>query len=207
MKFVTIIRARIVSKLRSRFFELYTKLPAFAELTRVNKPIGIYLLLWPTISALWIAEEGFPRFSLLFIFVAGTALMRSAGCCVNDFADHKIDGKVARTQRRPLATGSLTRKDAFLCFAALSLISFGLVLITNERTIVLVICRRCTCRDIPVHETIHTLAPVSSRNRLLLGNIDGFLRINRRCSSACLSLIRSKLFVDCCLRYTVFDGR
>jgi 4-hydroxybenzoate polyprenyltransferase len=137
MEFVTKIRARIISQFRSRFPELYTKLPAFAELTRANKPVGIYLLLWPTISALWIAEGGFPRFSLLFIFVAGTALMRSAGCCINDFADHKIDGKVARTVRRPLATGALTRKDAFLCFAVLSLISFGLVLMTNERTIIL----------------------------------------------------------------------
>lgn len=131
------IRARIVAQFRSQFPELYSKLPAFAELTRANKPIGIYLLLWPTISALWIAEEGFPRFSLLFIFVAGTALMRSAGCCVNDFADHKIDGMVARTERRPLAAGSLTRKDAFLCFGLLSLISFGLVLMTNERTVIL----------------------------------------------------------------------
>lgn len=131
------IRSRIVSQFRSRFPEFTAKLPAFAELTRANKPIGIYLLLWPTVSALWIAEEGFPRFSLLFIFVLGTALMRSAGCCVNDFADHKIDGKVTRTERRPLATGSLTRKDAFLCFAVLSLISFALVLMTNERTIIL----------------------------------------------------------------------
>ena len=130
-------RDRLVSQFRSRFPELYSKLSAFAELTRANKPIGIYLLLWPTISALWIAEDGFPRFSLLFIFVVGTALMRSAGCCVNDFADHKIDGKVARTEQRPLATGTLTRKDAFLCFAVLALISFGLVLMTNERTIVL----------------------------------------------------------------------
>jgi len=137
MEFVTKIRARIISQFRSRFPELYTKLPAFAELTRTNKPIGIYLLLWPTISALWIAEEGFPRFSLLFIFVLGTALMRSAGCCINDFADHKIDEKVARTQRRPLAVGSLTRKDAILCFVVLSLISFSLVLMTNERTIIL----------------------------------------------------------------------
>jgi len=137
MEFVTKIRARIISQFRSRFPELYTKLPAFAELTRTNKPIGIYLLLWPTISALWIAEEGFPRFSLLFIFVFGTALMRSAGCCINDFADHKIDEKVARTQRRPLAVGSLTRKDAILCFVVLSLISFSLVLMTNERTIIL----------------------------------------------------------------------
>lgn len=137
MESVRKIRARIVAQFRSRFPELYAKLPAFAELTRANKPVGIYLLLWPTISALWIAEQGFPRLSLLFIFVVGTALMRSAGCCVNDFADYKIDGKVARTVRRPLATGLLTRKDAFLCFALLSLLSFGLVLLTNERTIIL----------------------------------------------------------------------
>ncbi len=137
MESVRNICAKIISQFRSRFPELYTKLPAFTELTRANKPIGIYLLLWPTISALWIAEEGFPRFSLLFIFVIGTALMRSAGCCVNDFADHAIDGKVGRTQRRPLVLGSLTRKDAFLCFALLSLISFCLVLMTNERTIIL----------------------------------------------------------------------
>ena len=137
MEYVRNISAKIISQFRSRFPELCIKLPAFAELTRANKPIGIYLLLWPTISALWIAEEGFPRFLLLFIFVVGATLMRSAGCCVNDFADHKIDGKVVRTERRPLVLGTLTRKDALLCFALLSLISFGLVLMTNEKTIVL----------------------------------------------------------------------
>lgn len=137
MEAVIKIRDRVVSQFRSQFPELYSKLPALAELSRANRPIGIYLLLWPTISALWIAEQGFPRLSLLFIFVLGTALMRSAGCCINDFADHQIDGKVARTERRPLATGTLTRKDAFLFFAVLSLISFGLVLMTNEKTIIL----------------------------------------------------------------------
>ncbi len=129
--------AKIVTQFRFRFPELYAKLPALAELTRANKPIGIYLLLWPTVGALWIAKQGFPGFSLLFIFVLGTALMRSAGCCVNDFADHKIDARVGRTQKRPLATGMLTRKDALLCFTLLSLLSFGLVLLTNQATIVL----------------------------------------------------------------------
>lgn len=127
----------MVNQFRPRFSRLYAKLPALIELTRANKPIGIYLLLWPTIGALWIAEEGLPRFSLLFIFIIGTALMRSAGCCVNDFADHKIDAKVGRTEKRPLATGALTRKDAILCFALLSLLSFGLVLLTNQKTILL----------------------------------------------------------------------
>ena len=135
MESVRNISTKITSQFQSRFPKLYIKLPALVELTRVNKPIGIYLLLWPTISALWIAEEGFPRLSLLFIFVVGATLMRSAGCCINDFADNKIDGKVVRTERRPLVLGSLTRRDAFLCFAALSLISFGLVLMTNGKTI------------------------------------------------------------------------
>ena len=135
MESVKNISTKITLQFQSRFPKLYIKLRALVELTRVNRPIGIYLLLWPTISALWIAEEGFPRLSLLFIFVVGATLMRSAGCCINDFADNKIDGKVVRTERRPLVLGSLTRRDAFLCFAALSLISFGLVLMTNEKTI------------------------------------------------------------------------
>ncbi|MDA1369136.1 MAG: 4-hydroxybenzoate octaprenyltransferase [Proteobacteria bacterium] len=116
---------------------MYEKLPALVELTRLNRPIGIYLLLWPTISALWIAAEGVPDLSLLFIFLLGTAIMRSAGCCVNDFADYKIDSRVNRTQQRPLARGALRRQDAFYCFGALSSISFILVLFTNRETILL----------------------------------------------------------------------
>ena len=113
MESVKNISTKITLQFQSRFPKLYIKLRALVELTRVNRPIGIYLLLWPTISALWIAEEGFPRLSLLFIFVVGATLMRSAGCCINDFADNKIDGKVVRTERRPLVLGSLTRRDAF----------------------------------------------------------------------------------------------
>jgi len=117
--------------------EFHSKLPALVELTRANKPIGIALLLWPTIGALWIASNGFPSFKLFFIFVIGTIVMRSAGCCVNDFADYRIDSKVGRTEGRPLATGVLKRKDAAYCFIALSLIGFILVLFTNKETILL----------------------------------------------------------------------
>jgi 4-hydroxybenzoate polyprenyltransferase len=127
----------MTARFKSRFPEFTEKLPALAELTRFNKPIGIYLLLWPTISALWIAAAGIPSFSLLFIFIAGTAVMRSAGCCVNDWADYKIDGKVDRTQQRPLARGQLSRKDALYCFIGLSAIGFILVLFTNRNTILL----------------------------------------------------------------------
>ena len=70
---------------------MYHKIPILIELTRLNRPIGIYLLLWPTISALFVAAEGLPSFSLLLIFLAGTIVMRSAGCCINDFADQVID--------------------------------------------------------------------------------------------------------------------
>ncbi len=122
-------------KFRARFPEFSAKIPAFIELTRFDRPIGTFLLLWPTISALWIAAEGFPDFHLLVIFVLGTTIMRAAGCAVNDFADYKIDGHVGRTEKRPLATGALTRNDALACFAVLSVLGFGLVLLTNVLTI------------------------------------------------------------------------
>jgi 4-hydroxybenzoate polyprenyltransferase len=114
-----------------------SKLPALLKLMRVDRPIGILLLLWPTLGALWVASGGFPRLDLLLIFSLGTAVMRSAGCCINDFADANIDGSVARTENRPLATGALTRRDAVSAFVVLCLIGFFLVLFTNRETIVL----------------------------------------------------------------------
>ena len=126
-------KGRLISPLRC----FQSKLPALLKLMRVDRPIGILLLLWPTLDALWIASGGFPRLDLLLIFSLGTAVMRSAGCCINDFADAKIDGNVARTQARPLATGELTRRDAIAAFVALSLIGFILVLFTNRETIML----------------------------------------------------------------------
>ena len=104
---------------------------------RLDRPIGILLLLWPTLGALWLASEGFPQLDLLLIFALGTVVMRSAGCCINDFADAKIDGHVARTTQRPLATGELSRREALQAFIALSLLGFGLVLLTNRFTILL----------------------------------------------------------------------
>lgn len=137
MNFLENIWLQFHNRLQVQFPEFYAKLPALAELTRLNRPIGIYLLLWPTIGALWIAAQGVPDLSLLVIFVLGTAVMRSAGCCVNDFADHAIDGQVLRTEQRPLARGALSRRDAMLCFITLSLVGFALVLLTNQMTILL----------------------------------------------------------------------
>jgi len=104
-------------------------------LVRADRPIGIYLLLWPALWALWIAGEGHPVWWVTLIFVLGTALMRSAGCAINDFADRDLDGQVERTAQRPLATGAVTPKEAVLVFVVLSLIAFGLVLFLNTLTI------------------------------------------------------------------------
>ena len=127
----------LFSWLKTRFPKTADKLPAYAQLIRLDKPIGFLLLLWPTIGALWIAAEGFPGVYLFFIFVLGTAVMRSAGCCINDFADSDIDGSVERTENRPLARGALTRKDALNFFFLLSLVGFLLVLMTNLSTVLL----------------------------------------------------------------------
>ncbi|GAA3971620.1 4-hydroxybenzoate octaprenyltransferase [Allohahella marinimesophila] len=108
---------------------------AFVQLMRLDKPVGILLLLWPTLTALWLAGDGQPTLANILIFTAGVALMRSAGCVINDFADRNIDGHVARTTERPLATGRLTSYHAWACFLALIALAFLLVLLTNPATI------------------------------------------------------------------------
>ncbi|MCY1412533.1 4-hydroxybenzoate octaprenyltransferase [compost metagenome] len=107
----------------------------FIQLMRMDKPIGIYLLLWPTLWALWIAAEGVPDAKNLVIFVLGVVLMRAAGCVINDFADRNFDGHVARTKARPLATGKISVREAWITFAILLAASFALVLCTNAPTI------------------------------------------------------------------------
>ena len=106
----------------------------FIQLMRLDRPIGIYLLLWPTLCALWLAAEGFPDPVLLAVFVAGVILMRSAGCAINDFADRRVDGHVTRTRNRPLATGRLSAREALLAFAVLVALSASLLLWTNLLT-------------------------------------------------------------------------
>ena len=113
------------------------KLPNYVQLMRLDKPIGILLLLWPTLSALWIAAEGVPDLLVLTVFTLGVIVMRSAGCVINDYADKDIDGRVRRTMGRPLATGALKGKDALWLFAALSTIALFLVLLLNMLTILM----------------------------------------------------------------------
>ncbi len=113
------------------------KLKEYGRLVRIDRPIGIYLVLWPTLWALWIAADGIPNPLILAVFVAGVVLMRSAGCAINDFADRNIDPFVERTAQRPLAAGTIHPNEALWVFAILSLIAFVLVMQLNRLTILL----------------------------------------------------------------------
>ena len=113
--------------------EIVSQLRNYGKLMRVDKPIGVWLLLWPTLWALWIAGEGAPDQGLFVVFVLGVFIMRSAGCVLNDFADRKIDPYVERTRTRPLATGAVAPLEALTLFAALSLIAIGLASMLNKQ--------------------------------------------------------------------------
>ena len=108
---------------------------AYFRLMRFNKPIGIYLLLWPTYWALFLSAGGWPDIDLLIIFTFGVIITRSAGCVINDYADREIDKHITRTRDRPITTGEISPKAALLLFIALGLIAFALVLLTNTLTI------------------------------------------------------------------------
>jgi len=118
-----------------RYQFVIDRLQQYSLLIRLDRPIGIYLLLWPTLWALWIAAKGVPDMLVLVVFVAGVFLMRSAGCAINDFADRDIDPHVDRTKDRPLAAGRISSKEALVVFASLSMTAFSLVLFMNTLTI------------------------------------------------------------------------
>ncbi|MCH8551591.1 MAG: 4-hydroxybenzoate octaprenyltransferase [Natronospirillum sp.] len=111
------------------------RLPLYLQLTRLNRPIGVYLLLWQTLWALWFAADGIPGLHTLLVFILGVIFMRSAGCVINDYADRHLDGHVKRTVDRPLVTGQVSEREALILAAVLVLVSFLLVLTTNLSTI------------------------------------------------------------------------
>jgi 4-hydroxybenzoate polyprenyltransferase len=113
------------------------RLKDYARLMRLHRPIGILLLLWPTLWALWIAGQGRPDLRVLAVFILGVVLMRSAGCVINDYADRDFDPHVERTRDRPIAAGRVSPREALVLFAALCLIAFALVLTLNRLTILL----------------------------------------------------------------------
>jgi 4-hydroxybenzoate polyprenyltransferase len=111
------------------------RLAAYLDLIRWNRPAGWLLLLWPSLGALWFAAGGWPGWHLLAVFVLGTILMRSAGCCINDVADRDFDKHVKRTAARPVTSGEVSVREALLLGAFLALLAFGLVLTTNRATV------------------------------------------------------------------------
>lgn len=113
------------------------RIKTYAQLMRLDKPIGILLLLWPMLWGLWFAAQGLPDWQILIIFVLGTVLMRSAGCVINDYADRKIDPHVERTKNRPMAAGRVSSKEALLLAAGLSICAFLLILPLTQLTILL----------------------------------------------------------------------
>ena len=114
--------------------KIFERLHLYIQLTRLHRPIGILLLLWPTLWGVWIAGNGHPSWLIVFIFTLGTALMRSAGCAVNDYADRHIDKHVKRTCDRPLTSGKISEREALWVAVALALISFALILPLNPLT-------------------------------------------------------------------------
>jgi len=113
------------------------RLQQYWVLMRFDKPVGTFLLLWPTMWALWIAAEGVPDTNVLLVFVMGVVLMRAAGCVINDYADRDIDSKVRRTRDRPITSGKIAPKSALILFVVLCFVAFGLVLTMNTLTIMM----------------------------------------------------------------------
>ena len=142
-----------------------TRLALYLDLVRWDRPAGWLLLLWPTLSALWIAADGFPGWHLLAVFVLGTILMRSAGCCVNDVADRDFDRHVKRTAQRPVTSGAVSVREALALGAVLALLAFALVLTTNAAD------DRC-CRS------------RRSRSRSPIRTPSASCRCRRRCSAS-----------------------
>jgi 4-hydroxybenzoate polyprenyltransferase len=115
--------------------QLHDKVTLYLDLIRWDRPAGWLLLLWPSLSALWVAAGGFPGWHLIAVFVLGTILMRSAGCCLNDVADRDFDKHVKRTAQRPVTTGAVSVREALWLGAVLALLAFGLVLTTNAAAV------------------------------------------------------------------------
>ena len=139
---------------------LRKQFPHYLKLIRFDRPIGSYLLLWPTLIALWVAAQGVPDLRILLIFVIGTFLMRSAGCAINDYADRDIDAHVERTENRPLATGAISPNEALGVFGVLGLLSFILVLQLNWLTIILSIVALILAASYPFMKRVHMLPQV-----------------------------------------------
>ena len=152
--------------------KLTERLTHYEKLMRLDKPIGILLLLWPTLWAQWLASHGRPDWLILWIFVIGVVLMRSAGCVINDYADRDFDPHVARTRERPLAAGKVSPKEALLLAAGLSLLAFLLMLPLGKLRDRTLVRRPVSGRELPVHQALLCDSAGLSRHRLRLRHPD-----------------------------------
>lgn len=138
-----------------------SRMALYAKLVRLDKPVGIFLLLWPCLWALFIAAQGLPNLWILTIFILGVILMRSAGCAINDYADRNIDPFVSRTQQRPIASGEIQPSEALMVFAVLLLIAFMLVfLFLNRLTLYFAIAGALLATSYPFMKRLHFLPQV-----------------------------------------------
>ena len=140
---ISLFRLKFWQEVQQRAPILASKLPVYWKLTRMNRPIGFLLVLWPTLWCLWIASNGKPDIKLVAIFCIGTILMRAAGCCINDYADRNFDGHVTRTKYRPLARDEVKPKETLQLCASLCFVAFLLVLMTNGLTILMAFVALC----------------------------------------------------------------
>ena len=131
------------------------RLHAYAVLMRLDRPVGIYLLLWPTLWSLWLASDGRPSQMVFVVFVLGVVLMRSAGCVINDYADRDLDAQVERTRTRPLASGQVTPVEALALAGALVLLAFLCVLFTNRLTIAMSVVALALAATYPLMKRLH----------------------------------------------------
>ncbi len=176
------------------------KCQAYIQLMRLDRPIGILLLLWPTLSALWIAAEGWPDPLVLVIFVLGVVVMRSAGCVINDYADRHIDGKVVRTMNRPLATGALSENDALKLFAGLGVLAFVLVIFLNDLTILMSIVGLFLAATYPFMKRLHAFA-----SNLFGGSFGWAIPMAFAAQTGTVPMIAWLLFVANVIWSTIYD--
>ncbi len=174
--------------------QLTKKLDAYERLMRLDKPIGILLLLWPTLWALWLASRGIPDWIVLLIFVTGAVLMRSAGCVMNDIADRKFDGLVERTKNRPLAMGEVSVKEAYLLAAGLCLLAFGLVLLFNKTTILLSIAALFLAATYPFTKRFLVIPQAYLGVAFGFGIPMAFAAVNDYISPLALALLAANVF-------------
>ena len=170
------------------------RLDAYERLIRLDKPIGILLLLWPTLWAVWIAARGWPPKAFVIIFVLGTVLMRSAGCAINDFADRKFDPHVERTKDRPLAAGEITPAEALGVGLFFALLSFLLVLFLNRLAILLSFVALAIAWSYPFVKRVFALPQAYLGIAFGFGIPMAFAAIQGRLPWECWALLAANIF-------------